>query len=114
MTIHDNTLRFFLTRSQIAKILKIMRKVSEPREPRDYIHVLLPIPTKDLLRRLRYDLRVSITDILIRVLDRADREGVLEEWIKAGGPMPVPPPMPVRPPRQPATTPSPGQEVIAP
>jgi len=59
---------------------------------REFIHVLLPVTTKDLLRRLRYETRVSITEILVRVLERADKEAVLEDWIKTGGPVPTLPP----------------------
>ena len=58
------------------------------REPRDYLHVLLPVSTKDLLRRLNYETRVPITAILVRVLARAQEAGVLEQWINAGN---VPP-----------------------
>jgi hypothetical protein len=59
--------------------------------PREFIHVKLPVSTKDLLRRMRYETRVPITEILIRVLERAEKEAVLEEWIRTGGPVPMPP-----------------------
>lgn len=51
---------------------------------REYIHLKLPVSTKELLRRLRYETRVSITDIVVRVLERSHKEAVLEDWIREG------------------------------
>lgn len=73
----------------IGKIVLIMS--TKPAKRREYLHLQLPVSTKDLLRRLRYDTRLSITEILIRVLERADKEAVIEGWLKDGGPMPAPP-----------------------
>jgi hypothetical protein len=67
--------------------------MGKPR-PRELLHLLLPVETKDLLRRLRYDTHVSITEIIVRVMDQAWKQGVLEQWIRAGGPVPVRPPEP--------------------
>lgn len=63
-------------------------------KPRELLHLLLPKDTKDLLRRLRYDTHVSITEIIVRVMEQAKKEGVLEHWIRTGGPVPVRPPEP--------------------
>jgi hypothetical protein len=60
------------------------KRADRSREPRDYLHVLLPVSTKDLLRRLNYETRVPITHILVRVLGRAQEAGLLEQWINAG------------------------------
>ena len=57
---------------------------------REFIHLKIPFETKERLRRLRYETRVSYTDILIRLLARADKEAVLEDWVK-----PAPKPMEV-------------------
>ncbi len=62
-----------------------MSKPSDhPGEPRDYLHVRIPVSTKELLRRLNYETRVHRGDILARVLDRAQEAGLLEQWITAG------------------------------
>jgi hypothetical protein len=60
------------------------KPANRTREPREFIHVELPLSTKELLRRLRYETRVSFTDILVRVLERANREAVINDWIRAG------------------------------
>jgi hypothetical protein len=61
------------------------------REETEYLHVKLPVSTKRYLERLNYDTRVSITQILVRVLAAAKKTGVSEHWIKEGGPVPTPP-----------------------
>ena len=66
-------------------------KQAPVREESEYLHVKLPISTKRYLERLNYDTRVSITQILVRVLARAKKAGVAEDWIKEGGPVPAPP-----------------------
>lgn len=60
------------------------KPASSTPQPREFIHVRLQVSTKDLLRRLNYEHRVSLTQILERVIGRAKEAGVLEEWIKAG------------------------------
>jgi hypothetical protein len=51
-------------------------------EPREFIHVKLKVSVKDLLRRMNFEHRVSLTKILERVIERAEDEGVLVDWIK--------------------------------
>lgn len=59
------------------------KEITRRGQPREFIHVQLPVQTKELLRRVRYETRVSFTDILVRVLERAEKEAVLKEWIAA-------------------------------
>lgn len=65
------------------------KAVNAIREPREFLHVELPVSSKDLLRRLAYETRVPVTQILLRLLGRAKETGVLVDWIKAG-PVPTP------------------------
>lgn len=72
--------------------IRLILWIMEKQPAREYLHLQLPAHTKDLLRKLRYDTRVSITEIVVRLLDQAQKQGVLEDWIKTGGPVPVRPP----------------------
>lgn len=53
-------------------------------EPKEYLHVELPVSTKTLLRRMNFETRVPITHILVRVIGQAHRKGVLKDWIQGG------------------------------
>lgn len=76
-------------------ILSVMRESTKKSGPpqREYLHVMLPASTKELLRRIRYETRISITEILVRVLDRADKEALLEKWIMPDEPVAQPAPL---------------------
>lgn len=55
-----------------------------------YVHMLWPDSVKQRMKQAAADTGLSLTEIVLRLIDRAQEKGVLLDWVKAGPPARLP------------------------